>query len=58
MKKALIVIAIIAIAAIAPSAYSAEKTYTFKVTGMHCDMCPKANVSLFANLLNFDEHSL
>lgn len=42
MKKALIVIAIIAIAGITPSAYSAEKTYTFKVTGMHCDMCPKA----------------
>ncbi len=24
------------------SAFAAESTFKFKVTGMHCDMCPKA----------------
>ncbi len=41
MKRALIATGIIALVGLT-SAFAGESTYKFKVTGMHCDMCPKA----------------
>lgn len=43
MKRALILLGIIALVGLTSKAFSADEvSYQFKVTGMHCDMCPKA----------------
>lgn len=42
MRKYGIAIALLLFAGLVFTALAAENTYKFKVTGMHCDMCPMA----------------
>jgi len=42
MKRNAIILGVLLLLGFAFIAYAGEVTYQFKVTGMHCDMCPKA----------------